>query len=62
MDNIEQLELDLRNSHDLLKFKDLKKILDNVTKENRTQKSIMSKRNDVQADQAQKELNLNIVV
>jgi|688.fasta_scaffold1748718_1 hypothetical protein len=36
MDNIEQLELDLRNSHDLLKFKDLKKILDNVTKENRT--------------------------
>ena len=33
MDNIEQLELDLRNTHDLLKFKDLKKILDNVTKE-----------------------------
>jgi hypothetical protein len=36
MNNIEQLELDLRNGHDLLKFKDLKKILDNVTKENRT--------------------------
>jgi hypothetical protein len=52
MDNIEQLELDMRNSNDMLKLKNLKKRLDNIPKANRSEKSIMSKRVDVQADEA----------
>lgn len=52
MDNIENLELDMRNSNDLLKLKNLKKRLDNITKDNRSEKSIMSKRVDIQADEA----------
>lgn len=32
MDNIQELELDMRNFHEILKMKNLKKKLDNVTK------------------------------
>ena len=43
-------------------MKNLKKKLDNVTKDNRYEKSIMSKKYDVQADEAEKELRLTIVM
>lgn len=62
MDNIKELELDMRNYHEMLKMKNLKKKLDNVTKEDRYEKSIMSKRFDVQADVAEKELKLSIMM
>lgn len=52
----------MRNSHDLLRLKNLKKRLDNITKDNRSEKSIMSKRVDIQADSMEKELNLMIVM
>lgn len=38
----------------MLKLKSLKKRLDNIPKANRSEKSIMSKRVDVQADEAEK--------
>ena len=44
MDNIEDFELDMRNWNDILKMKNLKKKLDNVSKEDRKEVSIMSKR------------------
>lgn len=50
MDEIHELQLDMRNAHEILKMKNLKKKLDNVSKENRYEKSIMSKKYDVQAD------------
>ena len=36
MDSIEQLDIDMRNYNEMLKMKQLKKRLDNITKENRT--------------------------
>lgn len=54
MNNIQELELDMRNYHEILKTKNLKKKLDNVTKDDRFEKSIMSKRYDVQADVAER--------
>lgn len=62
MDSIEQLDIDMRNYNEILKMKNLKKRLDNITKDNRTEKSIISKKIDVQADEAEKEFNLNVVV
>lgn len=62
MDQIQELQFDMRNCHELLKMKNLKKKLDNVTKEDRYEKSIMSKKYDVQADEAEKELKLTIVM
>jgi len=47
MDNIELLEFDMRNSHDFLKLKKLKKRLETITKDNRVEKSLISKRTDV---------------
>jgi hypothetical protein len=35
MDNIEELQLDMRNNNEILKLKNLKKRLDNITKDNR---------------------------
>ena len=54
MDEIQELQIDMRNAHDILKMKNLKKKLDNVTKDNRYEKSIMSRKYDVQADEAEK--------
>ena len=62
MDEIQELELDMRNWNEDLKMKQLKKKLDNVTKENRYEASIVSKRFDNQADEAEKELKLVIVM
>lgn len=62
MDEVNELELDIRNWSEDLKMKQLKKKLDNVTKENRYEASIMSKRYDIQADEAEKELKLIIVM
>ena len=62
MDSIEQLDIDMRNYNEILKMKNLKKRLDNITKDNRTEKSIISKKIDVQADEAEKQFNLNVVV
>lgn len=44
MNYIEDFELDMRNWNDILKMKSLKKKLDNVSKEDRREVSIMSKR------------------
>lgn len=52
----------MRNSHEVLKLKNLKKRLDNVTKENRIEKSLISKRTEIKADDSEKELKLNIVM
>jgi hypothetical protein len=54
MDSIEQLDIDMRNYNEILKMKNLKKRLDNITKDNRIEKSIISKKIDVQADEAEK--------
>ena len=62
MDEIQELQIDMRNAHDILKMKNLKKKLDNVTKDNRYEKSIMSRKYDVQADEAEKQLKLTIVM
>lgn len=62
MDSIEQLDIDMRNYNEILKMKNLKKRLDNITKDNRIEKSIISKKIDVQADEAEKQFNLNVVV
>lgn len=54
MDNIEILEVDMRNYCDFLKLKQLKKKMNNIKKDNRAERSIISKRADIQGDEAEK--------
>ncbi len=44
MDHVKEFEIDFRNWNDLLKMKVLKKKLDNITKKDTYEKSIVSKR------------------
>lgn len=44
MDHVKEFEIDFRNWNDVLKMKGLKKKLDNITKKDTYEKSIVSKR------------------
>ena len=46
MDEIEKFELDMRNWNSLLKMKELKKKLDQVSKKGRSEQSYMEKKNN----------------
>ena len=49
MEDIEYLEVDMRNNHELLQMKKLKeKLISSVTKTNRAEKSLMSMRQKTQ--------------
>jgi frataxin-like iron-binding protein CyaY len=44
MDHVKEFEIDFRNWHDILKMKGLQKRLDNITKKDTYEKSIVTKR------------------
>ena len=51
MDEIEKFELDMRNWNSLLKMKELKKKLDQVSKKGKSEQSSMEKKNNEGSEQ-----------
>lgn len=62
MDHIKEFEVDFRHWNDLLKMKVLKKRLDNVTKKDTYEKSIVSKRIGLEDNQGETELRMIFVM
>jgi hypothetical protein len=62
MDHVKEFEIDFRNWNELLKMKDLKKRLDNVTKKDTYEKSIVSKRIGLEDNQGENELKMIFVM
>ena len=61
MDEIEKFELDMRNWNSLLKMKELKKKLDQVSKKGRSEQSYMEKKNNENHENS-KHLDMKIMM
>lgn len=62
MDHVKEFEIDFRHWHESLKMGDLKKSLDNVTKKDTYEKSIVSKRIGLEDNQGETELKMIFVM
>ena len=62
MDHVKEFEIDFRHWNDLLKMKGLKKRLDNITKKDTYEKSIVSKRIGLEDHQNEIELRMAFVM
>jgi hypothetical protein len=62
MDHVKEFEIDFRHWNDLLKMKGLKKRLDNITKKDTYEKSIVTKRIGLEDHQNEIELRMAFVM
>lgn len=62
MDHVKDFEIDFRNWNDVLKMKVLQKKLDNITKKDTYEKSIVSKRIGLEDHQNEIELRMAFVM
>lgn len=62
MDHVKEFEIDFRHWHEILKMSALKKRLDNVTKKDTYEKSIVSKRIGLEDNQSETELKMIFVM
>jgi len=53
MEHVKELEVDFRNWSDILQMKKLKKMLDNLTKKNTYEQSIVSKRMGIEDNEGE---------
>lgn len=62
MDHVKEFEIDFRNWSECLHMKKLKKLLDNLTKKDTYEQSIVSKRYGIEDNQAEIELKMVFVM
>jgi hypothetical protein len=62
MDHVKEFEIDFRHWSDILKMDKLKKRLDNVTKKDTYEKSIVSKRMGLEDKEGETELRMTFVM
>jgi hypothetical protein len=62
MDHVKEFEIDFRHWNDMLKMKGLKKRLDNITKKDTYEKSIVTKRIGLEDHQNEIELRMAFVM